>query len=89
MHANAQIILKICLRNKNFIGSLGLKFEKDSFWGCGEIQILLALSVYLLVFFVFSPNVKKFAKMCVAQGWYAILQSGKYTSLDPIPYFSF
>ena len=32
-----------------------------------KLKILLALSVYLIVFSVLSLNVNKFAKMCVAQ----------------------
>ena len=30
-----------------YVGSLSFKIQKDSFSGCGEIQILLPLSVYI------------------------------------------
>ena len=66
---HTEIVLKFCFGNRKFVISLSLKFKKDSFSGCVEIQIL-AQSVYLLAFFLFSPNeeirqnVRDFEHLC-------------------------
>ena len=54
VHAHEQIIQKINLENRKYVGSLSLKFEKDLLHGCGEVCLSLAMHVYLQFFFVFS-----------------------------------
>ena len=41
MPACARIDLKISMVNQRYVDMLSLKFEKDLFRGCGEINVLL------------------------------------------------
>ena len=40
-----EFVLKLCLENRNYVGSLGLKFEEDPFSGYGEICMSLDMHV--------------------------------------------
>ena len=47
--------------NKRYVDILSLKFEKDPFRGCGEIDVLLAKVTYPYVLHVFSSISKNLA----------------------------
>ena len=61
MPALAWIDLNFCMVNERYVDILSLKFDIDLLWGCGEINVLLAMVAYPYVLHVFSSISKNLA----------------------------